>query len=85
MVFVLVRWDRNLHVPIDPLPWPEGTRERMSINSFGLGGSNVHVSGSNLCLKYANHSTIADAFMFYRSFSTPQTPWESLHGAAAKP
>ena len=40
----LVPWKRNLKVPIEPLHWPKGTRERISINSFGLGGSNVHVS-----------------------------------------
>ncbi|KAI5468189.1 putative polyketide synthase [Mariannaea sp. PMI_226] len=38
-----IPWDRNLHVPIEPLRWPEGARERISINSFGLGGSNVHM------------------------------------------
>jgi hypothetical protein len=41
---LLVPWKRNLKVPVEPFPWPQGTRERMSINSFGLGGSNVHVS-----------------------------------------
>ena len=46
----LVPWDRNLHVSVDPLPWPEETCERMSMNSFGLGGSNVHVSSSKTCL-----------------------------------
>lgn len=48
--FFLVQWDRNLHVPVDPLPWPKGTCERMSMNSFGLGGSNVHVGSSSRCL-----------------------------------
>ncbi|KAL4874704.1 hypothetical protein BJY04DRAFT_233401 [Aspergillus karnatakaensis] len=38
-----IPWDLNLKVPVEPTQWPEGTRERISMNSFGLGGSNVHV------------------------------------------
>ncbi|KAK4185845.1 hypothetical protein QBC35DRAFT_502794 [Podospora australis] len=38
-----IPWDRNLEVPVEPRPWPQGVAERMSINSFGLGGSNVHI------------------------------------------
>lgn len=38
-----IQWDRNLVVPTKPQPWPSGVRERMSVNSFGLGGSNVHI------------------------------------------
>jgi acyl transferase domain-containing protein len=38
-----IPWHRNLVVPTEPLPWPIGIRERMSVNSFGLGGSNVHI------------------------------------------
>jgi acyl transferase domain-containing protein len=38
-----IPWDRNLVVPTEPQPWPVGVRERMSINSFGLGGSNGHI------------------------------------------
>ncbi|EHK98537.1 putative Erythronolide synthase, modules 5 and 6 [Glarea lozoyensis 74030] len=34
----------KLQVPTEPLPWPEDRRERISVNSFGIGGSNVHVS-----------------------------------------
>jgi acyl transferase domain-containing protein len=49
-----IRWDLNLVVPTEPEPWPVGVRERMSINSFGLGGSNVHIvldSASSLGIK----------------------------------
>ena len=35
--------ERNLTVPLEPIPWPETRHERVSINSFGLGGSNAHV------------------------------------------
>ncbi|KAI2931662.1 hypothetical protein CBS147321_10186 [Aspergillus niger] len=32
-----------LRVPIEPMPWPEGRRHRVSVNSFGIGGANAHV------------------------------------------
>lgn len=34
---------RNLIVPVEPTPWPEDGGERVSINSFGIGGANAHV------------------------------------------
>ncbi|KAF3391358.1 Compactin diketide synthase mokB [Penicillium rolfsii] len=34
--------DANLVIPAEPTPWPEDRGERVSINSFGLGGSNAH-------------------------------------------
>lgn len=34
---------RKLTVPVEPTPWPESQRERISINSFGIGGANAHV------------------------------------------
>ncbi|CAJ2503554.1 Uu.00g109480.m01.CDS01 [Anthostomella pinea] len=33
----------GLRVPIENTPWPEDRRERVSINSFGIGGANAHV------------------------------------------
>ncbi|KAJ5424596.1 Acyl transferase/acyl hydrolase/lysophospholipase [Penicillium cf. griseofulvum] len=35
--------EANLCVPIEPTPWPAGRPERISVNSFGIGGSNAHV------------------------------------------
>ncbi|KAG6354258.1 hypothetical protein INS49_004863 [Diaporthe citri] len=32
----------NLTVPVEPTPWPANRRERISINSYGIGGSNAH-------------------------------------------
>ncbi|KAI0123372.1 putative polyketide synthase [Xylariales sp. AK1849] len=38
-----IPWETaKLKVPTEPIPWPAGRRERMSVNSFGIGGSNVH-------------------------------------------
>ncbi|KAF6793411.1 polyketide synthase [Colletotrichum sojae] len=33
----------GLRVPTEPLPWPEDRAERIGINSFGIGGTNVHI------------------------------------------
>ncbi|KAF6813394.1 polyketide synthase [Colletotrichum plurivorum] len=33
----------RLVVPTEPRPWPTDRLERMSINSFGIGGTNVHI------------------------------------------
>ncbi|WYZ46092.1 hypothetical protein EsH8_IX_000317 [Colletotrichum jinshuiense] len=35
--------EKNLKVPTEPTPWPEDRLERVSINSFGIGGANAHV------------------------------------------
>ncbi|KAF4981694.1 hypothetical protein FZEAL_2581 [Fusarium zealandicum] len=34
---------RKLTVPVEPIPWPEDRLERVSVNSFGIGGANAHV------------------------------------------
>lgn len=35
--------EHNLIVPTEPTPWPKSRQERVSVNSFGLGGTNAHV------------------------------------------
>ncbi|KAF5490577.1 Highly reducing polyketide synthase FUM1 [Colletotrichum fructicola] len=35
--------DKKLTVPTLPTPWPADRAERISINSFGIGGTNAHV------------------------------------------
>lgn len=43
----------NLVVPREPTPFPAGRKKRVSVNSFGVGGSNAHAilesAGSYLC------------------------------------
>lgn len=34
----------NLNVPLEPTPFPSDREKRVSINSFGIGGTNAHVS-----------------------------------------
>lgn len=39
-----IPWDScGLSVPTETMPWPESRRERISVNSFGIGGTNAHV------------------------------------------
>ncbi|KAB8205156.1 hypothetical protein BDV34DRAFT_225763 [Aspergillus parasiticus] len=39
-----IPWEKaRLSVPTEPMPWPEDRLERISVNSFGIGGTNVHV------------------------------------------
>lgn len=38
-----IQWDAGLKVPTEPMPWPESADERVSVNSFGIGGSDAHV------------------------------------------
>lgn len=35
--------ESKLHIPLEVTPWPEHRHERVSINCFGIGGSNAHV------------------------------------------
>ncbi|GAQ06065.1 lovastatin diketide synthase LovF [Aspergillus lentulus] len=34
---------KKLTVPMQAIPWPDSARRRISINSFGIGGSNFHI------------------------------------------
>jgi acyl transferase domain-containing protein/NADPH:quinone reductase-like Zn-dependent oxidoreductase/2-polyprenyl-3-methyl-5-hydroxy-6-metoxy-1,4-benzoquinol methylase len=35
--------EKKLCVPTEPTPWPQDRVERVGVNSFGIGGANVHV------------------------------------------
>lgn len=43
LIFDLVPFHRGLRVPTEPIPWPKDRKERVSINSFGIGGANAHI------------------------------------------
>ncbi|KAF4462221.1 polyketide synthase [Fusarium albosuccineum] len=39
-----IPWDLyRLSVPTESTPWPDSKQERVSVNSFGIGGTNAHV------------------------------------------
>lgn len=39
-----IPWETyGLSVPSEPMPWPTARSERISVNSFGIGGTNAHV------------------------------------------
>lgn len=38
--------EANLQVPLEPIAWPKDRAERVSVNSFGIGGANAHVTQS---------------------------------------
>ncbi|PYH84622.1 hypothetical protein BO82DRAFT_381420 [Aspergillus uvarum CBS 121591] len=44
----------KLRLPSEPVPWPRDRKERISVNCFGIGGSNVHAI-------LESHSSIAAA------------------------
>ncbi|KAJ5768714.1 Acyl transferase/acyl hydrolase/lysophospholipase [Penicillium odoratum] len=38
-----IPWESGLSVPTEAMPWPNSRKERISVNSFGIGGTNAHV------------------------------------------
>ncbi|KAI9742970.1 MAG: hypothetical protein M1818_003265 [Claussenomyces sp. TS43310] len=34
--------EKKITVPVKPMPWPQGKAYRISVNSFGIGGTNAH-------------------------------------------
>ncbi|KAI1125541.1 hypothetical protein F5Y10DRAFT_294516 [Nemania abortiva] len=77
----------NLVVPIDPIPWPQGRLERVSINCFGVGGTNAHAmpspvtspqlllysaTTSKSLVTFSNH--IGKTTWNYQSY-LPRYPW----------
>ncbi|KFZ23643.1 hypothetical protein V502_01879 [Pseudogymnoascus sp. VKM F-4520 (FW-2644)] len=57
--------EANLRVPTEPIPWPAGFSERVSVNAFGIGGANAHVildSASSLGAGYSDRPQKAAPF-----------------------
>ncbi|KAF9772857.1 hypothetical protein IL306_009400 [Fusarium sp. DS 682] len=70
-----IPWDScGLSVPTEPTAWPESKHERVSVNSFGIGGTNAHV-----ILDSARSYDIKPAPM--RSTTSPQLLVYSANGA----
>ncbi|OGM48910.1 putative polyketide synthase [Aspergillus bombycis] len=54
--------DAKLKVPVEPTPWPADRKERVSVNSFGIGGTNAHVildSASSVLRKSSPEARLA--------------------------
>ncbi|KAF2756071.1 ketoacyl-synt-domain-containing protein [Pseudovirgaria hyperparasitica] len=54
----------NLKVPTEPIPWPKSCDERVSISSFGIGGSNAHAileSARSFDIPIINPTVASDA------------------------
>lgn len=49
-------------MPVEPTPWPDDRAERVSVNSYGIGGSNVHVSSNNG--KYHTENSLTNFYQF---------------------
>lgn len=43
-IFVVPFEEKKISIPVKPMPWPKGKAYRISVNSFGIGGTNAHVS-----------------------------------------
>ncbi|KAL5050934.1 hypothetical protein BDW71DRAFT_215073 [Aspergillus fruticulosus] len=52
----------KLTVPVEPTPWPSDRAERISVNSFGIGGSNVHVILESATKFVPLQRTLSDAY-----------------------
>jgi len=61
----------KLTVPLEPTPWPEDRLERISLNSFGVGGANAHAIVESAATH--NASTVIH--------ETPETPQLLLYTA----
>lgn len=60
-----VPWEKaKLVVPVEPTPWPANKGERISVNSYGIGGSNAHVSlvEKGFQIEDANFQIVRDRF-----------------------
>ncbi|OAA51376.1 KR domain-containing protein [Beauveria brongniartii RCEF 3172] len=65
----------KLVVPLEPTSWPKNRAERVSINSFGIGGSNAHVIIDSAEQFFTEHPRLARScatFTNRRKFASPQ-------------
>ncbi|KAK1988472.1 beta-ketoacyl synthase domain-containing protein [Colletotrichum cereale] len=73
-----IPWESaKLKVPTEPLPWPADRCERVSVNSFGIGGSNAHV-----LLESATCFGLSPSKIVH--ISKPETPNHRLLAFSAK-
>ncbi|KAJ5297689.1 Acyl transferase/acyl hydrolase/lysophospholipase [Penicillium antarcticum] len=72
-----IGWDTyGLSVPTEPTPWPAAKRERISVNGFGIGGTNAHVileSAKSFGLSPVLKRPIAEPQLLVYSANTAQS------------
>ncbi|KAH8648631.1 hypothetical protein BX600DRAFT_389283 [Xylariales sp. PMI_506] len=72
----------KLTVPIESTPWPADRRERVSVNSFGIGGTNAHIileSAASFGIA-SRHSTTASSLSMMKNI-LPKSPQLLLYSA----
>ncbi|KAL0937175.1 polyketide synthase [Colletotrichum truncatum] len=69
---ILDSW--NLKFPTEPTVWPQQGLRRMSINSFGVGGSNAHVVMDDALNFLKAHRLVGN----HRTHATPQIPTQFM-------
>ncbi|KNG85249.1 putative polyketide synthase [Aspergillus nomiae NRRL 13137] len=68
--------DSKLTVPTEPLPWPKDRLERVSVNSFGIGGANAHVileSAATYNVPAATHETPETPHLLLFTANSPKS------------
>ncbi|KAK3392816.1 hypothetical protein B0H63DRAFT_530309 [Podospora didyma] len=65
----------HLRVPLAPTPFPAGRAERVSINSFGIGGANAHVASApnGSCNGLSSKREALPPRLFLFSATTPES------------
>jgi acyl transferase domain-containing protein len=68
--------EKKLRVPTEPTPWPQDRVERAGVNSFGIGGANVHViiDSAKSFLPLIESPRVDDSTKAHITFHSANTP-----------
>ncbi|KUI56159.1 Lovastatin diketide synthase LovF [Cytospora mali] len=70
----------HLKFPTEATPWPQEGLRRMSINSFGIGGSNAHVVMDDAVHFLQQYRLVGAHRTVTRPISSPRSPVANGHG-----
>ncbi|KAH7109104.1 fatty acid synthase S-acetyltransferase [Dendryphion nanum] len=76
----------GLKLPLEETPWPTGRRERVSINSFGVGGSNSHAileSAASWGFNLSQRTTPVESALLLVSANSPASLEQLIEGYRA--